>query len=296
MLAALEPSELRASFDSFVEVLNAPGQGGHIAIDGKTLRGSFDTATGKAAIHMVSAWLNDKGLVLGQVKRDAKSNEITAIPKLLKRLRLKGCTVSIDAAGCQKEIAGAIIKGEGNYLLAVKGNQPTLHEDILKQFKEAFDGRRRTADELARPVIETAQETDGGHGRIEKRTAHLSKDLSWLTTAESWPGIAAVGLVVSESPHETTGKVSHDERTFIASDSSLTAGRLLQGVREHWGVESRLHWVLDVDFGEDASRVRVGYAAENLAVMRHAALNLLRNAPHGKGSLKLRRRPRLSPF
>jgi len=290
VFAALEPKALRETFAKFVELLVSPERRGHIAIDGKTLRGSFDAASGKAAVHVVSAWLNDLGLVLGQVKTEAKSNEITAIPLLLKQLRLEGCTVTIDAAGCQKEIARAIVDGGGHYVLAVKGNQPTLHQDILKLFAEGRDARRRSRDELERPRIESVEDTDNGHGRVEKRTAYLSRDLSWLSTAEAWPGLRAVGMVASESMHERTGKRSEDQRTFIVSDAELNAAGLLKHVRDHWGVESKLHWVLDVDFGEDASRVRAGFAAENLAVLRHTALNLLRHEKSYTKSVKLKRK------
>lgn len=290
IFAALNPIALRDAFAAFVELLRGDGQNGHIAIDGKTLRGSFDTASGKAAIHMVSAWLNGNGLVLGQMKTDAKSNEITTIPALLKQLRLNGSTVTIDAAGCQKEIVRTIIEGDGNYVLAVKGNQPTLQQDIIALFHEARDERQRSFEEMGRPHLEFAESTDGGHGRIEKRAAYLCKDLSWLSTAETWPGLAAVGMVTSEVTNELSGKVSHDQRFFIASNPTLTAGALLQCVRNHWGIESQLHWVLDVDFGEDGSRIRAGFAAENLAVIRHTALNLLRRERSDKRSIKRKRK------
>jgi hypothetical protein len=168
--AALDPAHLRDALTRFLEVL-APQARGHVAIDGKTLRGSFDTATGGGAIHMVSAWMSDLGLVLAQMKTETKTNEIRTIPALLERLRLKGCTVTIDAAGCQKAIAADIVKHQADYILAAKDNQPTLPEDIRTVIREGMDERRRSADEIPRPRLQVFEDVDSGHGRIEKRTA-----------------------------------------------------------------------------------------------------------------------------
>lgn len=290
VFALLDPKSLHKAFTAFSELLFEAAQGGHVAIDGKTLRGSFDTASGKKAIHLVNAWLNELGVVLGQVKTDTKSNEITAIPELLEQLRLDGCTVSIDAAGCQREIARVIAEQNADYVLAVKGNQPTLQEDILRLFREARDDRRRSVDEIDRPQVTTAESTDSGHGRLEKRTASLCRDLSWLTTAEDWPNLAAVGMVECESTHELSGKQSTERRVFITSAQEMTAERFMKCAREHWGIETSLHWVLDVDFGEHASRIRSGYAAENIAVIRKAAMNLLKHEKSDRRSLKLKRK------
>jgi hypothetical protein len=186
VFGALDPEAFSAAFRAWAAVLQLrlQTQGKHIAIDGKTSRRSFDGASGQPAIHTVSAWLSEAGLVLGQRKTGVKSNEIIAIPELLRVLDLRGATVTIDAIGCQTEIAAAIVAGGGHYLLQAKDNQPTLRHDIAATFAEAADDRRRTVDEVPRPTVERFEEVDKGHGRVEKRTLALCHDLAWLTTAD----------------------------------------------------------------------------------------------------------------
>jgi predicted transposase YbfD/YdcC len=262
----------------------------HIAIDGKALRGTRKTGQDQPTVFLVNAWLREAGLVLGQVKTDDKSNEMKAIPALLKLLDIADCTVTVDAAGCQKDVAAQVVAQQGHYVVAVKGNQPTLHEDIEKLFTEAADPRRRAADELARPETTTARDVDSGHGRIEERTVHLSRDLSWLTTAEDWKGLCAVGMVESKCTDEVTGKEQRDQRYYIVSDPTMTAERLMEYVRRHWSVENELHWVLDVEFGEDRSRIRQRNAAENFGALRRMALSLLKSAPAPKKRMSISRR------
>jgi len=259
----------------------------HIAIDGKTVRGSRCAGSGAKAIHMVSAWLKEQGLVLGQVKVDDKSNETVAIPVLLGPLDVRGATVTIDAMGCQRAIADKIIEGAGRYVLAVKDNQPTLKANIDGFFADAARTERSLDDPA--PHVEEAHATDAGHGRIEERTCLLSRDLSWIERPEDWRGLDGIALVRSVRTNETTGKRSEEERIYIVANPDLTAAGVLERSRDHWGIENKLHWVLDVTFGEDANRTHVGNAARNFAVLRHVALNLLRTASGKKRSIKLRR-------
>jgi len=285
VFALLAPEAFEAAFRSWVEELRTTWGKGHIAIDGKTLRGS--RCSGSKAIHMVSAWLKEQGLVLGQVKVDAKSNEIVAIPELLGLLDVRGATVTIDAMGCQRAIADEIIEQGGRYVLAVKDNHPTLKTNIDGFFADAARTQRPLDDPA--PHVEEAHDTDAGHGRIEERTCLLSRDLSWIERPDDWRGLDGIALVRSVRTNETTGKRSEEERIYIVANSDLTASGVLGLTRDHWGIENRLHWVLDVTFGEDANRTHVGHAARNLAVLRHVALNLLRTAPGKKRSIALRR-------
>lgn len=278
VFGALDPEAFCAVFRAWVTVMTArlSRQGTHIAVDGKTSRRSFDTASETPAIHTVSAWMSDVGLVLGQRKTREKSNEITAIPELLRLLDLKGTTVTIDAMGCQTEIAATIIDGDGNYVLAVKENQPTLHEDIVKTFAEAKDDRTRSCDELERPAVETAEETDKAHGRLEKRTIQLCRDLSWLTTADRWPGLAFVAQVIRERTVLTTEQTSTATAYYIGSNSSANATDTAYKIRRHWTVETQLHWVLDIAFREDEARHRARNTAQNMTTLRHFALNTIK--------------------
>jgi len=279
VFAALDPEAFSAVFRAWAAMLllRLQLQGKrHIAVDGKTSRRSFDTASGSNAIHTVSAWMSEAGLVLAQRKTEEKSNEITAIPELMRVLDLKAATVTIDAMGCQKQIAKTIIEGKGDYLIAVKDNQPTLRQDIETTFAEAADERVRSCDELPRPVVEVFEEHDKGHGRLEKRTVHLCRELSWLTTAQQWPGLAFAAQVRREATVLSTGKTSSETAYYIGSDREATAAETGSTIRRHWAVESKLHWVLDVAFREDDARHRAGNTAQNLATLRHFALNIIR--------------------
>jgi predicted transposase YbfD/YdcC len=247
---------------------------------GKTVRRSGNKRSGKAAIHLVSAFAARQRLVLGQVKVAEKSNEIIAIPKLLDMLAIEGAIVSIDAMGCQREIAKKIIDKKADYVLALKGNQGSLREDV-----EVF-----AADQKARNFADTriSQDTtiDGDHGRIETRTITVVHDIEWLQERHDWPGLNAVVMV--ESSREVSGKTEQETRFYITSLVML-AHLLGPVVRSHWSVENSLHWIMDMIFRDDECRVRTEHAPANFAAIKHMAQNLLRNAP-GKSSLRSRRK------
>ena len=259
-------------------------QGQVIAVDGKTLRRSQDRTAGKEAIHLVRAWAWENSLVLGQTRTDAKSNEITAIPELLKLLDVSGWIVSIDAMGCQKEIAQTILEGGADYLLGVKGNQGWLYDDV----RDLFEGAEEAGyDGVPHDLATTLNK---GHGRIERRECRTTSDpacLEYLSTAGDWPGLRSVGMVRSE--RREGDRVSVESRYYISSLES-DAQRFLKATRSHWGIENSVHWVLDMSFREDESRVRSGNAPENLATIRHAALNLLRQDRQSKISIKAKRK------
>jgi predicted transposase YbfD/YdcC len=259
------------------------GSGGEVAIDGKTLRRSFGHAWDRQTIHLVSAWAAEHQLVLGQLAVDDKSNEITAIPKLLDLLSLKGATVTIDAMGCQREIAGKIREKEAHYVLSLKENQPTLHQRVRKLLDEA---RLEKFTGMSHGYFE---ETSAGHGRIETRKVWVSDEVKWLgeELLGQWPGLSSIAMV--ESTREVPGKgVSIERRYFISSHGGVDAAAMARRVRGHWGVENRLHWQLDMTFDEDASRLHKDHGAQNFSRLRRLALNLLKRAP-GKGSLKGKR-------
>ncbi|MDM8546741.1 ISAs1 family transposase [Candidatus Venteria ishoeyi] len=267
VLNSLSATKLQECFAAWMQSLVQLLDGEIVAIDGKCLRHSYDRKSGKAAIHMVSAWANSNRVVLGQVKADEKSNEITAIPELLKLLDIKGCIVTIDAAGCQKTIARDIIVREADYVLALKGNQGTLHEDVKDYFEWALAKNFKS-------IVHSYHETiDGGHGRIETRRYWTIDDIEWLDNREKWAGLTSIGMV--ESHREIGDKVTTERRFYITSLSS-DAQRFGRAVRAHWGIENSLHWSLDVTFNEDYSRIRKDNGPENFAVLRHIALSLLK--------------------
>ena len=252
-----------------------------VAIDGKTSRRTHDRAKERGPLHLVSAWASNQRLVLGQQACEAKSNEITVIPLLLERLALAGALVTIDAMGCQTRIAQAILDRSGDYLLAVKDNQSNLHDDI-----------RRTFDDPDAKLHSIFDATDGDHGRIEVRRHRVSHDVDWLNAsrrypgAPSFPGVRAIAMVEAEV--ERAGTTSLERRYYLSS-LPLDARLFARAVRCHWHVENRLHWVLDVVFHEDLSRLRSGMGPQNMATVRHMAMNLLRG-PKDKHSLKVRRK------
>lgn len=251
-----------------------------IAIDGKTARRSGRKKEGKAAIHMVSAFAARQRLVLGQVKVSEKSNEIVAIPKLLDMMALEGAIVTIDAMGCQREIAGKIIDKKADYVLALKGNQGSLREDVeLFASEQKANGFRDTA-------VSRHQTVDGDHGRIETRTTTVIHEVAWLQERHGWPGLK--GIVMVESLRETDGNTEYETRFYITS-LPLAAAQLGLIVRDHWAIENSLHWVMDMIFRDDECRVRTEHAPANFTTIKHMALNLLRRAP-GKDSLRLRRK------
>jgi predicted transposase YbfD/YdcC len=274
VLAALKPGEFEKCLLSFVTALHDITDGQIVAIDGKTLRRSYDTASGKAAIHMVSAWATANQITLGQVIVDAKSNEITAIPKLLHMLELSGCLVTIDAMGCQTEIAQAIVDGGADYVLAVKDNQPTLHEAIQAFFVDHLE------DDFARVKVSRHQTHETTHGRVTTRDYYVCDVPDDLPGRQRWAKLKKIGIAFNETRRGDSDRLSHEVRCYILS-KKLTARQFAAAVRGHWGIENRLHWQLDVTFGEDQCRVRKGHGDANLSTLRRTALSLLKNN-HGE--------------
>lgn len=263
-------------------MVGAPGRQ-VVAVDGKTLRRSHDRGAGKGPLHLVSAWAAESGLVLGQVATDAKSNEITAIPALLELLALEGATVTIDAMGCQTAIARQIVEQGADYVLALKDNHEHLHDRVRLAFLDA-DRAVGTTLPLADVVPHATVEKD--HGRIERRRCRAIGDPAYLAYVDPdgrWPGLKSV--VCIESTRRIGDAVSTEARHYLSS-LPADAQRLNRIVRSHWGVENRLHWALDLAFHEDSSRVRADHAPENLAIIRHLALNLLRGDPTRRIGLK----------
>ena len=292
VFAAIDPMSFRMAFHAWMrEVFALLGIDSQVAIDGQTHRRSGDSKSGKKPLHMVHALACEAGLVLGQVATEEKSNEIVAIPALLDLLDLRGALVSIDAMGTQVKIARKIVEGGGDYLLALKGNQTSLRSQVEEAFEEALDDRPRTVDETPPPrVVETDTEVDAGHGRLETRTARVLTDFEpWVSAAKRWQGLERLVAITATREDTTTGKVSEETRYYISS-RALTAAEANEGVRSHWLVENRLHWCLDMTFGQDASRIRTGNAAENFAVVRHFALNIIRNYKGDRYSVPRRRR------
>lgn len=280
VFSIISPVEFQRSFLNWIKAISESIEKEVVAIDGKTSRRSYDKNKGKGAIHMVSAWATANRVVLGQVKTEDKSNEITAIPELLDVLALKDCIVTIDAMGCQKNIAAGVIDKGADYVLALKGNQGTLHEDIKLFFQDAND---TSFKDIHHDFHETI---DGDHGRIETRRYWTVSDIDWLEGKADWKELKSIGMV--ESEREIGDKLTRETRYYI---SSLPGNAKLFGdaVRKHWGVENSLHWVLDVVFREDECRIRKGYAAENFAVLRHIALNLVREEKSIKRGVKGKR-------
>lgn len=281
----IDPEEFERTFLGWVQTVSQVTQGEVISIDGKELRGSKHTPSGREAICLVSAWASENELVLGQRKVDAESNEITAIPVLLDLLALKGCIVTIDAIGCQTEIAEQIVDQEADYVLAVKGNQGHLQEDVADLFAGFEECEFQGVD------YDHHQTINKGHGRIEIRDCWVVSQpdyLAYLRNAQTWKGLHSLVKVVSE--RRVNGQSTTKTRYFIAS-LEASAETLLGVCRDHWQIENDFHWVLDVAFREDASTVRQDYAPQNLAILRRMALNLLKHektAPIGVKAKRLK--------
>jgi len=275
LFARIDPKGFHDFFTRWVQGFSESLQGKTVAIDGKTLRGSHDKINGKSAIHMVSAWVTDIRLVLGQLKTDDKSNEINAIPELIKTLALEGTVVTIDAMGCQKKITGTIIDAGADYVLQVKDNQKNLHEDISLFFQEPSNG-----------PFDMFQTIDGEHGRIETRHYFTTDDIGWLPGKENWTGIRSICMAVRE--RDVNGKTSTETSYFISSLGNH-APTIAKSVREHWGIENSLHWCLDISFREDDCRVHKDHGPENFGILRHMAINLLNREKSLKGGIQTKR-------
>jgi predicted transposase YbfD/YdcC len=275
----IDPDLFSACFCDWARELR-PDAAKLIAIDGKTSRRSHDRKSGRRALHMVSAFATGARLVLAQEAVDAKENECAVIPDILDRLDLDGALVTIDAIACNPMVADAITGRKGDYVLAVKANQPTLHREIARYFDDPAAKRQVHSD------------TDKGHGRIERRRYHVSYEVEWLTGNRRYPdeprfpGLAAIAMV--EAAIEQAGTVTTTRRFYLSS-AKLTPERLAEAVRGHWAIENSLHWVLDVVFNEDQSRLRKGHGAHNMAIVRHFAINTVRLAK-GKHSIKTTRK------
>ena len=267
VFARIDPDEFKRCFLNWIQDIHELTKGEIIAVDGKTLRRSHDKSSGKSAIHMVSAWASTNGIVLAQTKTDAKSNEITAIPELLKMLEIQGCIVTIDAMGCQTKIAETIIEKKADYIFSLKGNQGHLHQDIKTFFQDELSNQFRG---ISYDYHETI---DSEHGKIEIRRYWTTSDIDWLAGKENWKGLRTISM--AWRLRDFGDKIEEQTSYYIGSIES-NAQKFGHATRSHWGVENSLHWVLDVSFREDESRIRKDHAPENFAVLRRIALNMIK--------------------
>jgi predicted transposase YbfD/YdcC len=278
----LDNSELKTLFVEWMRSAVSLSKGTLVNIDGKNLRGSGEPIKGTKALNVVSAWASEQAVVLGQVKCAEKSNEITAIPELLKILELQGCIVTIDAMGCQKEIVKEIIDRKADYVIALKGNQENLHYDI----KEYLDWAERIKFKGIK--YDYCQTLEKGHGRIEERRCWVTEEIEWLEQKQEWAKLKSVIMV--EAIREVIGGVKTVERRYFISSLEANAEEALRAVRGHWAIENELHWCLDIGFREDASRTREANAVENLATIRHLGLNLLKQEKSSKRGIQGKRK------
>ena len=278
VFAAIDTNAFGRCFSAWISDLQVKTKGGVIAFDGKTLRRSFDHASGNGPLHMVSAWAHSNQTVLGQIAVDGKSNEITAIPKLLDMLDIVGCTVTIDAIGTQKAIAAKIQAKGADYVLALKSNHHNLNADVRAYFEQCMAESWRDAQD--QPIAYTnTTSSDFGHGRTETRTCWATACPEWADGKSEWAGLRSIARV--EGTRCIDGKTSTEARYYLSS-LPPNARRIADAVRAHWSIENRLHWVLDMTFNEDQSRIRTENAAVNMATLRHIALNLITKENSGK--------------
>ncbi len=280
VFAAMDPDEFERAFQSWVHALAGSSAGKHLCIDGKTLRRSFDRASEKCSIHMVSAWVHENSACFGQIKVAEKSNEITAIPKLLQQLCLDKATITIDAMGCQRAIAAKIIEKKGHYVFGLKGNQGSLHDDVKRYLDDALSNGFKCEHD-------TYETFEKSHGRLERRITHVCEDVEWIKKHHDWAGLSSIAVV--ESERKNGKETQYERRYFISSHSGVCAQKIGVLIRNHWRVENGLHWVLDVGFREDDCRVRVKNAAENLSRIRRIALMLLKQDKTVKVGVKGKR-------
>jgi predicted transposase YbfD/YdcC len=282
VLSALDPKAFNACFIAWVQALAEGTAGKLVAIDGKTVRHSFNHATGQKALHIVSAWVAQNRLSLGQIATEEKSNEITAIPKLLELLDIRGATVTVDAMGCQRDIAAQVIDQGGDYIMGLKGNQETAHREVEEFFADArASGFRDVAHSFHESV-------DGSeHGRLEVRRVWSSQELDWFDDRKKWKGLRSIIMVESE---RTVGSDTSTELRYYWSSHATDAKSFGSMIRGHWGIENQLHWCLDVGFREDESRLRTDHGPENIALLRKVAMNLAKNERTFKRGIQAKRK------
>jgi predicted transposase YbfD/YdcC len=276
VFALLDPEEFQKCFTNWIRSIFHCTQGQVIAIDGKTLRRSHDRSKGMGALHLVQAWASENHLMLGAVKTEGDSNEIPAIPELLKILDLKGAIVTLDAMGTQTEVAEKIVEKGADYVMSLKGNHGLLHEDV----------RTYWADEKLLAEADSYEVVEKGHGRIEQRRYWMTNDVDWLETEADWSGLRSMGMV--EAQRTVEGQATTERRYYLSS-LKADARELAKAIRSHWGIENGLHWVLDIAFREDECRVRMGHAAQNFALLRRLAVNLLKQEKGAKVGIKGKR-------
>lgn len=286
VFAALDPKEFLGCFLRWTQSVRQAVPQEIVALDGKALRRALDKD--QSVQYVISAWAESNGLVLGQLKVADKSNEITAVPELLRVLELAGCIVTLDAMGCQKKIAREIVEADAAYVLALKGNQEKVHEEVKSFLDATLEEKNRPRPKGALPpkeaqTLQTLETVEKDHGRFETRRYYQSDCLDWFADQGKWEGLASVGMV--ESSRECDGKTTVERRYYLSS-LKLDVGTFARAVRGHWGVENKLHWVMDVCFHEDQSRAREGFAAENLATLRRLALNLLKQEKTKKRGIR----------
>jgi len=280
VFARIDPDEFKNSFVKWVQAISQLTLGEVVAIDGKVLRRSHDKSNLKSAIHIVSAWASGNGLVLGQRKIDDKSNEITAIPKLLKMLEIEGCIVTIDAMGCQKKISNSIVDKKADYIFSLKGNQSNLHDNIELYFQDQI---KENFENCSYDYCETL---DNEHGKLEIRRYWTTADIDWLQGKEDWKKLETICMVQRE--RHFTDRIESETSYYISSVEN-NAKKIGSAIRTHWGIENSLHWVLDVSFREDECRIRKDNAPENFAVLRHIALNMIKKETSLKTSIRCKR-------
>ena len=282
VLSALNPRAFNACLIAWVQALSHGTSGKLIPIDGKTVRHSFNRATGKKALHVVSAWIADNRLTLGQIATEEKSNEITAIPKLLELLDIRGATITVDAMGCQKDIAEKIIDQGGDYIMGLKANQGTAHKEVEEFFADAH------AHDF-RGVEHTSHETVDGsdHGRQEVRRLWASQDLDWFADLAKWKGLRSIIMIESK---RTLGAETSTVRRYYWSSHVVDAKIFARMIRGHWGIENELHWCLDVGFREDESRIRTDHGPENMALLRKVAMNLAKSERSHRRGIQAKRK------
>ena len=282
VLSALNPTAFNACFIAWAQALSGGTAGKLLAIDGKTVRHSFDRATGRKALHVVSAWIAENRLALGQIATEEKSNEITAIPQLLTLLDIRGATITVDAMGCQRAIAEQVIDQGADYLMGLKGNQGTAHKEVEEFFTDACATAFRDLDCTFHETVDGSE-----HGRVEVRRAWASQELGWFQDLSKWKGLRSIVMIESE---RTIGSDTSIERRYYWSSHVVDAKAFGEMIRGHWGIENQLHWCLDVAFREDESRIRTDHGPENLALLRKLAMNLARSERSRKKGIQAKRK------